>query len=262
MGQVRRVGRPPAASREILEEAACELFLEQGYAATSVADITQRAGVSRATFFNYIPTKSDLLWTSVDDALDTLAAELERAIEPVEGEPGAGAAGERVADGEGEPGAGAAGEAVAGGEGEPGAGAAAPGATGASEHGQTETGGEPAGVRAGPGGTDQPAVAAARAALLRLAAALQPGTVVLAFANAEPMGMAEAREEAAARRQRRAASIIAAHLRGRGMESLVAEVTAAALAGAFLAALRQWSRSVPGRTSFPEVLGRALDVLS
>ena len=230
MGQVRRVGRPPAASREILEEAACELFLEQGYAATSVADITQRAGVSRATFFNYIPTKSDLLWTSVDDALDTLAAELERAIEPVEGEPGAGAA--------------------------------ALGATGASEHGQTETGGEPAGVRAGPGGTDQPAVAAARAALLRLAAALQPGTVVLAFANAEPMGVAEELEESAARRQRRAASIIAAHLRGRGMESLVAEVTAAALAGAFLAALRQWSRSVPGRTSFPEVLGRALDVLS
>src|SRR5690625_7835619 len=108
----RRVGRPRAASREMLEEAACELFLEQGYAATSVADITQRAGVSRATFFNYIPTKSDLLWTSVDDALDTLAAELGRAIEPVAGEPGAGAAGERVADGEGGRGAGGAGRAV------------------------------------------------------------------------------------------------------------------------------------------------------
>ena len=78
MGQVRRVGRPPAASREILEEAACELFLEQGYAATSVADITQRAGVSRATFFNYIPTKSDLLWTSVDDALAQAQAATER----------------------------------------------------------------------------------------------------------------------------------------------------------------------------------------
>src|SRR5690625_5059447 len=239
MGQVRRVGRPPAASREILEEAACELFLEQGYAATSVADITQRAGVSRATFFNYIPTKSDLLWTSVDDALDTLADELERSLEPGEAEPGAGRATGPAA---GDP---AAGAATDGG----------PAGIGA---------GEPAGIEqpgAGPGGTDLPAVAAARAALLRLAAALQPGTVVLAFANAEPMGVAEELEESAARRQRRAASIIAAHLRRRGMESLAAEVTAAALAGAFLAALRQWSRSVPGRTSFPEVLGRALDVL-
>src|SRR5690625_4692731 len=241
----RRVGRPRAASREMLEEAACELFLEQGYAATSVADITQRAGVSRATFFNYIPTKSDLLWTSVDDALDTLADELERSLEPGEVEPGAGRA---------------TGPAAGPTAGDPEAGAATDGGPAGTEARNTAgVGIEQPG--AGPGGTDLPAVAAARAALLRLAAALQPGTVVLAFANAEPMGVAEELEESAARRQRRAASIIAAHLRRRGMESLAAEVTAAALAGAFLAALRQWSRSVPGRTSFPEVLGRALDVL-
>lgn len=225
MGQSRRVGRPPSASREILEEAACELFLEQGYAATSVADITQRAGVSRATFFNYIPTKSDLLWTSVDDALEALADELDRAIEPAEPAPGTGELAETGSVPEWS-------------------------ATVASEEGGASV------------GTDLPAVAAARAALLRLAAALQPGTVVLAFANAEPMGVAEELEESAARRQRRAAAIMAAHLRRRGVESLAAEVIAAALAGAFLAALREWSRSVPGRTSFPEVLGRALDALA
>src|SRR5699024_7151026 len=86
MSERSRVGRPRAVSREILEEAACDLFLEQGYAATSVADITQRAGVSRATFFNYVPTKSDLLWTSIDDALERLAtdlAEREPAADPV-----------------------------------------------------------------------------------------------------------------------------------------------------------------------------------
>lgn len=62
----RSVGRPPASSRAMLEEAAGELFLERGYSATSVADITARAGVSRATFFNYFGAKSDLLWSSFD----------------------------------------------------------------------------------------------------------------------------------------------------------------------------------------------------
>lgn len=56
----------------MLEEAAGELFLERGYAATSVADITQRAGVSRSTFFNYFPAKSDLLWAAFDERVDRL----------------------------------------------------------------------------------------------------------------------------------------------------------------------------------------------
>ena len=49
-----RAGRPRASSREVLAEAACELFLEKGYDATSVADITTRAGVSRSSFFNLL----------------------------------------------------------------------------------------------------------------------------------------------------------------------------------------------------------------
>ncbi|NLA08798.1 MAG: TetR family transcriptional regulator [Microbacteriaceae bacterium] len=59
-------GRPRASSREVLAEAACELFLEQGYEATTVADITRRAGVSRSSFFNYFASKSDLLWSGLD----------------------------------------------------------------------------------------------------------------------------------------------------------------------------------------------------
>ena len=47
-----QVGRPRASSKDVLEEAASELFLEKGYLATSIDDIAQRAGVSRATFFN------------------------------------------------------------------------------------------------------------------------------------------------------------------------------------------------------------------
>lgn len=78
MSSDSRAGRPRVSSRETLAEAACELFLEQGYAGTSVADIAQRAGVSRASFFNYFASKSDLLWSGldarIDDAVDALEA--------------------------------------------------------------------------------------------------------------------------------------------------------------------------------------------
>ncbi len=65
-----RSGRPRASSREVLSEAACELFLEQGYDATSVSDITRRAGVSRSSFFNYFSAKSDVLWSGYDEQAD------------------------------------------------------------------------------------------------------------------------------------------------------------------------------------------------
>jgi AcrR family transcriptional regulator len=71
-------GRPRVSSRRTLEEAAAELFLEQGYDGTTVDDIARRAGVGRATFFNYFPSKPDLLWVDVDEALEALRAELER----------------------------------------------------------------------------------------------------------------------------------------------------------------------------------------
>ena len=71
-------GRPKTSSRRTIEEAAAELFLENGYAATTVDDIATRAGVSRGTVFNYVSAKSDLLWLDVDDALDALEAELDR----------------------------------------------------------------------------------------------------------------------------------------------------------------------------------------
>ncbi|MCK3768264.1 TetR/AcrR family transcriptional regulator [Microbacterium aerolatum] len=71
-----RPGRPRASSRETLAEAACELFLEQGYEATSVADITQRAGVSRSSFFNYFSSKSDVLWSGLDARIDQALAAL------------------------------------------------------------------------------------------------------------------------------------------------------------------------------------------
>lgn len=75
------MGRPRASSRETLAEAACELFLEQGYDSTSVADITQRAGVSRSSFFNYFSSKSDVLWSGLDARIDEALAALSK-IQP------------------------------------------------------------------------------------------------------------------------------------------------------------------------------------
>lgn len=71
-------GRPKVSSLTALEDAAHELFLEQGYHHTSIDDIAQRAGISRATFFNYCSTKSDVLWVDVDRALLTLEQQVGR----------------------------------------------------------------------------------------------------------------------------------------------------------------------------------------
>ncbi|QZY51540.1 TetR/AcrR family transcriptional regulator [Leucobacter tenebrionis] len=65
-------GRPPASSREVLADAACELFLEQGYEATSIAEIARRAGVSRSSFFNYFAGKSEILWFVFDGRIAAL----------------------------------------------------------------------------------------------------------------------------------------------------------------------------------------------
>ncbi len=69
-------GRPRVSSREILAEAACELFLEQGYAGTSIADIAARAGVSRSSFFNYFASKSDILLSGLDERIEALSVRL------------------------------------------------------------------------------------------------------------------------------------------------------------------------------------------
>ena len=48
-------------ARERLVAAAVDLFTEQGYDDTTVAQIAERAGTTRSTFFRYFPDKRDLL---------------------------------------------------------------------------------------------------------------------------------------------------------------------------------------------------------
>ncbi len=67
-----RSGRPRATSRQTLEQIALDLFAEQGFDATTVEQIADRAGVSRRTFFRYFDTKADVLWSEFDAEVATL----------------------------------------------------------------------------------------------------------------------------------------------------------------------------------------------
>lgn len=62
MTRVWPVGRwePNAGMR--LVRAAIDLFSEQGYDATTVPEIAERAGLTRATFFRYFPDKREVLF--------------------------------------------------------------------------------------------------------------------------------------------------------------------------------------------------------
>jgi AcrR family transcriptional regulator len=51
---------PDAAGR--LQQAAMALFLERGYAEVTVAEITDRAGLTKRTFFNHFPDKREVLF--------------------------------------------------------------------------------------------------------------------------------------------------------------------------------------------------------
>ncbi len=66
---------PDARGR--LERAALELFSEQGFSATTVPQITSRAGLTTRTFFRYFADKREVIFggTSIQDAASTLIAE-------------------------------------------------------------------------------------------------------------------------------------------------------------------------------------------
>jgi len=60
--------RQAEATRQLLVSVARELFTQRGYAATSVEDIIQRAGVARGALYHHFPGK-DALFRAVYDAV-------------------------------------------------------------------------------------------------------------------------------------------------------------------------------------------------
>jgi TetR/AcrR family transcriptional regulator, cholesterol catabolism regulator len=62
--------------RAQLAATAAKLFAERGYHATSMADLTEAAGLKRGGIYHYIDTKSDLLLLIHEEVIKPLADEL------------------------------------------------------------------------------------------------------------------------------------------------------------------------------------------
>jgi AcrR family transcriptional regulator len=64
-------------TRREIAEAAGHLFIDRGYAATTVQDIVDAADVSARTFFRYFPSKEDVITAiasaTMDDTIDQLS---------------------------------------------------------------------------------------------------------------------------------------------------------------------------------------------
>jgi AcrR family transcriptional regulator len=79
------LGEPPdrrqrrsTETRERLFRAALRLFAEQGFAETTVEDITNAADVGKGTFFNYFPSKEHILIAFSDMQLSKLQATVDQ----------------------------------------------------------------------------------------------------------------------------------------------------------------------------------------
>jgi AcrR family transcriptional regulator len=63
-------------TRREIADAAGQLFIEKGYAATTVKDIAEAADVSTRTFFRYFPSKDDVITaiasSTMDETIDRL----------------------------------------------------------------------------------------------------------------------------------------------------------------------------------------------
>jgi AcrR family transcriptional regulator len=64
--------RSGAEARTRLREAAIELYLKQGYDATTTAQIAERAGVTERTYFRHFADKREVLFGGEDELRDTM----------------------------------------------------------------------------------------------------------------------------------------------------------------------------------------------
>lgn len=69
--------RKAQAVREIIWEAAVDLFLQKGYDDTTVDEVAQAAGISPRSFFRYFATKGDLMAHAVVSYADQLIAAID-----------------------------------------------------------------------------------------------------------------------------------------------------------------------------------------
>ncbi|MCA9903199.1 MAG: TetR/AcrR family transcriptional regulator [Anaerolineae bacterium] len=69
-------------TRKLLRDALMQLIVEKGFDSIAVQDITDRADVSRATFYLHFRDKEDLLFNSMRDLYDDLAEKVHFSHDP------------------------------------------------------------------------------------------------------------------------------------------------------------------------------------
>lgn len=74
--QRRRPGRPAHGSREKLVAAACELFAERGFTATSPTMVLDRSGVGHGSLYHYFDGKEALALAAIEQMRGDTMAEL------------------------------------------------------------------------------------------------------------------------------------------------------------------------------------------
>ena len=84
------LGPRALATTARIVDAARELFLEQGFAGTTIEQIAERAGVSKASFYTYFPTKRDAFVSIGRDAYRSIMEVID-AFEALEAPIGRGA---------------------------------------------------------------------------------------------------------------------------------------------------------------------------
>ena len=74
------VSRKRTAIEEEVLRVAADKFGEQGYQATTLDEIAAEAGISRAAFYLYFPSKEELLHRMYKQVIDTVQAAIERIV--------------------------------------------------------------------------------------------------------------------------------------------------------------------------------------
>jgi AcrR family transcriptional regulator len=74
-----RRGRPATITADEIEHAALRLWDLHGYDRIPLGDVAAAVGVSARTVFRYFPSKSDIVWRGLDEAIQDLKANLQQA---------------------------------------------------------------------------------------------------------------------------------------------------------------------------------------
>lgn len=85
---LRPLGPKATRTRLAIIEAGVEVFCEQGYQASAVSDVHERAGVSLGTYYQYFRDKADLIATIVAEAVITSAEQIWRSFDADRGQAG------------------------------------------------------------------------------------------------------------------------------------------------------------------------------